>query len=185
MTATALAIFSGIFWTISYLLIVQRSIQERSVGMPLVALCINISWEFIFPFVFPTEKPQLYINYVWFFLNLVIVIAYLNFGKAEFSKQFPESFFYAAFFSTLDVSFLNMLFITYEFGTEQSAIYTAFQDNLIVSIVFICFYLMVMETICVYCDRQNDWYCMCFYFNLSICAIINTLNFSLSKYLFI
>ena len=46
MTATALAIFSGIFWTISYLLIVQRSIQERSVGMPLVALCINISWEY-------------------------------------------------------------------------------------------------------------------------------------------
>lgn len=63
MTATALAIFSGIFWTISYLLIVQRSIQERSVGMPLVALCINISWEFIFSFVFPSEKPQLYINY--------------------------------------------------------------------------------------------------------------------------
>ncbi|PSB26289.1 hypothetical protein C7B70_24065 [Chlorogloea sp. CCALA 695] len=118
-------------------------------------------------------------------MNLVIVIAYLNFGKAEFSKQFPESFFYAAFFSTLDVSFLNMLFITYEFGTEQGAIHTAFQDNLIVSIVFICFYLVVIETICVCCDRQNDWYCMCFYFNyLSVLSSIRLIFLYLSIFLF-
>lgn len=82
-TTTALAIFSGIFWTIAYLLLVQRSTQDRSVGMPLVALCMNISWEFIFLFVFPSEKPQFYINYVWCFLDLVIVIAYLKFGKSE------------------------------------------------------------------------------------------------------
>lgn len=136
-TTTALAILSGIFWTIAYLLIIQRSMQDRSVGMPLVALCMNISWEFIFSFLFPSNRPQLYINYVWFFLDLVIVIAYLRFGKSEFSKQYPENFFYAAFFSTLAVSFLNMLFITYEFGTEKGAIYTAFQDNLIMSILFI------------------------------------------------
>lgn len=115
----------------------QRSIQDRSVDWLLVALCMNISWEFIFSFVFPSDRPQLYINYVWFFLDLAIVTAYLKFGKSEFSKQYPENFFYAAFFSTLAVSFLNMLFITYEFGTEKGAIYTAFQDNLIMSILFI------------------------------------------------
>lgn len=105
--------------------------------MPLVALCLNISWEFIFSFVFPSYKPQLYINYVWFFLDLVIVIQYLKFNKLEFSKHFPKNFFHAAFFSTLVVSFLNMLLITYELGREQGAIYTAFQINLIMSMLFI------------------------------------------------
>lgn len=136
-TTTALAILSGIFWTIAYLLIIRRSIQDQSVGMPLVALCMNISWEFIFSFIFPSDKPQLYINYVWFFLDLVIVMQYLKLGKFEFSKHFPKSFFYAAFFSILAVSFLNMLFITYDFGAEKGAIYTAFQINLIMSILFI------------------------------------------------
>jgi hypothetical protein len=136
-TTTALAIFSGIFWTIAYLLIIRRSIQDQSVGMPLVALCMNISWEFIFSFIFPSDKPQLYINYVWFFLDIVIVIQYLKLGKFEFSKHFPKNFFHAAFFSTLAVSFLNMLCITYEFGRERSGIYTAFQINLIMSMLFI------------------------------------------------
>ena len=129
-TTTALAIFSGIFWTIAYLLIIRRSIQDQSVGMPLVALCMNISWEFIFSFIFPSDKPQLYINYVWFFLDLVIVIQYIKFGKFEFSKHFPKSFFHTVFFSTLAISFLNMLFIIPEVGIKKDAIYTTFQDNL-------------------------------------------------------
>ncbi|MGL4620499.1 transmembrane-type terpene cyclase [Chroococcidiopsis sp.] len=136
-TPTALAILSGIFWTITYLLIIRRSIQDKSVGMPLVALCMNISWEFIFSFVFPSRKPQLYINYVWFFLDLVIVIQYLKFNKFEFSKHFPQNFFHPTFFSVLAVSFFNMLFITYEFGRDRGAIYTAFQINLIMSMLFI------------------------------------------------
>lgn len=142
-TTTALAILSGVFWTIAYLLIIQRSIQDQRVGMPLVA-CMNISWEFIFSFMFPRDKPQLYINYAWFFLNLVVVIQYLKFGKFEFSKHFSENFFYAAFSSTLAVGFLNMLFISYEFGTGKNVIYTAFQINLIMSVLFICFYFVVM-----------------------------------------
>lgn len=63
-TITFLAILSGIFWTITYLLILQRSIQDRIIGMPMVALCMNIAWEFIFSFVYPSDKPQLYVNYV-------------------------------------------------------------------------------------------------------------------------
>ncbi|OWY63495.1 hypothetical protein B7486_52805 [cyanobacterium TDX16] len=136
-TPTALAILSGIFWTITYLLIIRRSIQDQSVGMPLVALCMNISWEFIFSFVFPSHKPQLYVNYVWSFLDLVIVIQYLKFNKFEFSKHFPPNFFHPNFFSTLAVSFFNMLFITYDFGRDRGAIYTAFQINLIMSMLFI------------------------------------------------
>jgi hypothetical protein len=134
---TALAILCGIFWTATYLLIIRRSIQDKSVGMPLVAVCLNISWEFIFSFIFPSRKPQLYINYVWFFLDVIILIQYLRFGKLNFRQHSSKVTFYATFFSVLAVSFLNTLFIVYDFGTSNSATYIAFHINLIMSMLFI------------------------------------------------
>nr|WP_322711290.1 hypothetical protein [Nostoc sp. ChiSLP03a]MDZ8212494.1 hypothetical protein [Nostoc sp. ChiSLP03a] len=136
-TPTTFAILSGIFWTVAYLLIVRRSIQDKSVGMPLVAVCLNISWEFIFSFMFKSRKPQLYINYVWFFLDSIILIQYLRFGKLNFRQHSSKTAFYTAFFSVLAVSFFNMLFIVYEFGRNNSATYIAFQINLIMSMLFL------------------------------------------------
>lgn len=137
MNPTALAILSGIFWTVTYLLIIRRSIQDKSVGMPLVAVCLNISWEFIFSFIFPSRRPQLYINYIWFFLDVIILVQYLRFGKLDFRQQSSRVAFHATFFSVLAVSFLNMLFIVYDFGTSNSATYIAFHINLIMSMLFI------------------------------------------------
>lgn len=132
-----LAILSGIFWTIAYLLIIRRSIQDQSVGMPMAAICMNIAWEFIFSFVYPSRKPQLYINYVWFFLDLIIVIQFLKLNKIEFGNHLPKNFFYPAFFSTLVVSFFNMLFFTHDFSIAKGATYTAFEINLLMSMLFI------------------------------------------------
>lgn len=87
------------------------------------------------------DKPQLYIKYVCFLLELVIVIQYLKFGKLEFRKYFHKKFFYTAFFSTFAVTFLNMLFITHQFVINKGAIYTAFLDNLLMSILFIYMFL--------------------------------------------
>ncbi len=49
---------SGIFWTITYILIIQRGLRDHTYGMPLVALCANISWEFIFSFILPPYLVQ-------------------------------------------------------------------------------------------------------------------------------
>nr|WP_222707310.1 hypothetical protein [Pontibacter qinzhouensis] len=43
-----LKISSGVFWTLAYLLLLRRGYIDKSYGMPMVALCANISWEFIF-----------------------------------------------------------------------------------------------------------------------------------------
>lgn len=132
-----LAIFSGIFWTITYLLIIRRSIRDQIVGLPMVALCMNAAWEFIFSFVLPSRKPQIYINYAWFFLDLVIIFQYFKLNKLEFSKYLPANFFYPAFCSILVVSFFNMLFLTYDFGFTKGIYYSAFEINLVMSVLFI------------------------------------------------
>jgi hypothetical protein len=47
----SLEIGSGIFWTLVYLLIIRLGFRDKTYGMPITALCANISWEFIFSFM--------------------------------------------------------------------------------------------------------------------------------------
>jgi hypothetical protein len=134
---TLFALISGIFWTITYLLILQLSRQDRIIGMPMVALCMNISWEFIFSFIYPSDRPQLYVNYIWFCFDIVIAIQYLKLNKSAFVKYLPRKLFYPAFCSVLAIGFFNMLFATTELGTKLGSHYTAFEINLIMSVLFI------------------------------------------------
>jgi hypothetical protein len=105
--------------------------------MPMVALCMNIAWEFIFSFVYPSDKPQLYVNYVWFCFDLVIVRQYLKLNQAAFAEYLPKKLFYPAFCSVLAIGFFNMLFATTELGTILGSHYTAFEINLIMSVFFV------------------------------------------------
>ncbi|MGN6347165.1 MAG: hypothetical protein ACTHJ7_11165 [Candidatus Nitrosocosmicus sp.] len=41
--------------------------------MPLIASGANISWEFIFSFIFPYGQLQSFTNYLWFGLDTIVV----------------------------------------------------------------------------------------------------------------
>ena len=127
---------SGIFWSITYLLILRRGFVDKSYGMPVVALCANLSWEFIFSFVHPHSKPQLYIDYAWFALDVGILMQYLMYGRKEFPEHLPVSLFYPAFLLTLLLSFLFILLMSREFN-DLNGVYAAFSQNLLMSVLFI------------------------------------------------
>jgi hypothetical protein len=74
---------SGAFWTLTYLLIIRRGFLDRTYGMPLVALCANISWEFIFSFLYPHGPVQRPVNIVWFSLDLIILFQMLRYGPSR------------------------------------------------------------------------------------------------------
>jgi hypothetical protein len=129
-------IASGVFWSITYLLIIKRGWQDKACGMPLAALCLNISWEFIFSFVHPDEGFQLVINIIWFALDLVIVAQYLRYEILRRPSGRSAFLFYAAFLSLLAASFLTVLLITREFE-NWGGYYTAFGQNMVMSILFV------------------------------------------------
>lgn len=132
---TALSILSGILWTITYVLIIRRGFLDGTYGMPLVALCANLSWEFIFAFVHPHGPVQRPINVVWFLLDAVILFQFLRYGPREFPRL-PQILFYSMFALSLVMSFCAILFMTYEFGDYDGA-YSAFGQNLLMSALFI------------------------------------------------
>lgn len=134
MDSLPLMLGSGIFWMLTYVLIIRRGFLDKSYGMPFVALCANLSWEFIFAFVHPHSGIQRPVNIIWFLLDVVILFQFLKYGRKEF--KMPVGAFYSLFIVTLVTSFCAILFITYEFSDWDGA-YAAFSQNLLMSILFV------------------------------------------------
>jgi hypothetical protein len=132
----ALQIGSGIFWTLVYLLIIRRGWLDKTFGMPVAALCANLSWEFIFGFLHPHNPPQVYVDRVWFAFDLVIVLQTIVYGRAAFGPGSIAKYFYPALSLTLALSFAAVLAITYEFQDFQGK-YAAFSQNLMMSVLFV------------------------------------------------
>lgn len=126
----------GLFWILTYIFIIIRGFQDKAYGMPMVAICANISWEFIFAFIYPQNELQQKITMIWFALDIVILMQYLIYGRKEFKKYLSAMFFYASFFMTLAISFLIILMITQELNDFEGK-YTAFSQNLMMSGLFI------------------------------------------------
>jgi hypothetical protein len=131
-----LAVASGAFWSVAYLLIIQRGFQDKACGMPMAALCLNISWEFLFSFVFLPSPVQRVINVAWFVLDLVIVAEFLVYERARRPATTSAVLFYGSFASILATAFLAVLLVTREFA-NWGGYYTAFGQNLLMSILFI------------------------------------------------
>lgn len=105
--------------------------------MPITALCANISWEFIFSFLYPHAPPQNYISMIWFAFDLIIVFQTLRFGKVAFEQAW---LFYPAFILGLVISFAAILAITIEFNDSDGK-YAAFGQNLMMSVLFVAMLL--------------------------------------------
>jgi hypothetical protein len=132
---TALYVGSGLFWTVAYLLIVRQGFVDRTYGMPLVALCANLSWEFIFSVVRPSDGPQLVVNCVWLGLDLLILYTVLRYGPREF-PWLPRYAFYGGVAATAVLSFLAVDLFSRTFDDGRAS-YAAFGQNLLMSALFL------------------------------------------------
>jgi hypothetical protein len=132
---TEIMMMGGLFWSATYILIIRRGFKDKTFGMPIAALCANISWEMIFTFVLPHDAPQIYVNYIWFSLDVVIVIQFLKYGKKEFSN-IPKWQIFAIFALGVSIAAPLILGISNELGDSVGA-YAAFGQNLMMSILFV------------------------------------------------
>src|SRR5574341_250952 len=132
-----LTLISGISWTIVYIDIINRGFKDKTYGMPLFALAFNIGWEFIFGFVvgegFSLQKV---VNIVWFLLDAVIVYTYFKYGRRKFPKT-VDRFFIPWSLMAFVIAFITLYFTHLEFEDFWGARYSAFVQNLMMSVLFI------------------------------------------------
>ena len=134
-----LSLISGICWTIVYIEMIRVGFKEKTYGMPVFALALNICWEGIYAYTELTANPgsvQGLINLAWLLLDAVIVVTYLKFGKNDFTKYADARFFIPWTLLVLIMAFAVQMAFVAEFG-KMSAGYSAFLQNLLMSVLFI------------------------------------------------
>ncbi|HXS36504.1 MAG TPA: hypothetical protein VN721_07370 [Flavipsychrobacter sp.] len=134
----ALTIISGLCWTLVYILIIYRSLKDKTYGMPFWALAFNICWEFMFSIVFSAnaDSVQLIVNRIWLAFDFFILIAYFAYGIREWPRYLSKWLFYPYSILVLIMSYLFIYFITIRLN-EFNGMSIAFMQNLMMSWLFI------------------------------------------------
>jgi len=134
------ALFSALGWTLTYILVIRRNHLEKTYGIPLVALAVNVAWELIFSVLIRpatlTEDAWLWIaiNLIWLLLDIVILVQTIKYGVRE---NWPSrAFFYNILLMALIFGALGILAITFQFQDWEGR-WASFADNLMMSILFI------------------------------------------------
>jgi hypothetical protein len=137
---TLLTLISGISWSLVYIELIRRGLKDKTYGMPLFALSFNLSWEFLFALVFRSSDAitlQTIVNFIWFCFDVVIAYTYFRFGREEFSQSADGKWFLPWALVAFVVSFAVIYVSALEFGAKWGPIYTAFAQNLMMSVLFI------------------------------------------------
>ncbi|PWL79939.1 MAG: hypothetical protein DBY20_01575 [Coriobacteriia bacterium] len=169
---------SGVFWTIVYILIIRRDFADKTFGMPLAALAINIAWEIRFSMVFYSPDimllPQV-INTVWAIFDVVIVFTVFKYGAPAFSQDYKakpgKASFYAMFATMLAFCFV-FIFVGTDFlvtipafdgSVWEAAKLIAYAQNLLMSALFIAMIWQRNST-----KGQSFWIAFCKWFGTFI-----------------
>jgi hypothetical protein len=135
-----LIVVSGLAWTIVYIDSIRIGLKVKTYAMPFWALSLNIAWELlhaIFGYREVGLTLQIAINVIWFLFDLGLLYTFFRYGRRYFPQQYHSRWFYAwGIFGLLTAFILQFTFI-HEFGLLMGAVYSAFLQNLLMSILFI------------------------------------------------
>ena len=136
-----LTLVSGICWCIVYEECIRLSVTHKTYAMPFWAIAMNITWEGIYAIsdLKVSIGIQPIVNLLWFLLDIVILYFYLKYGKKELGADKKAWAFYIWSILGIIAMFAVQISFIAEFGLEShlSAQYSAFIQNLIMSIAFI------------------------------------------------
>jgi hypothetical protein len=78
------AILAGagvLVWVLAYIFIFVKGFQDKSYGIPAVAITLNFTWEFIFLYIYPTNPPARFQDWLWLLFDLPNLYLLLRFGR--------------------------------------------------------------------------------------------------------
>jgi hypothetical protein len=85
-TGMIASVASVVVWTLVYVLMIRRGIKDRSYGMPVFALSLNIVWEGWMGFASEMAALQRGFCIVWFCFNLGVLYTVFRYGADDFTE---------------------------------------------------------------------------------------------------
>jgi hypothetical protein len=156
-----LTVISGLCWTIVYIDGIRVGFRDRSYAIPFYALALNFAWELLYTyhgFRINGVDAQNIFNAAWLTFDIGILYTYFRFGRRYFrafrvhppadaggtDKTDPRANAGGSdklFIGWSVLGLVTALAVQYavirEFGIAKGAAYSAFPQNLIMSILFI------------------------------------------------
>lgn len=140
-----LLLLSGLCWTIVYIDSIRVGFRDKSYAMPFWALSLNIAWEFLH-FAYGLKNagtsPQTIVNGIWAGFDIVLLVTYFKFGKSFFPMFLHAKWFIPYSIAVLAACFVIQFFFIDEFGVAYGATYSAFLQNLLMSVLFINMFVL-------------------------------------------
>ncbi len=129
-------------WTIAYVVFVREGLRARIYTLPLVAICLNITWEFMAVTLIDNPIPAWrWLERSWLAVDVVLLGLLLWYGRAVQRVADLREHFYPVVIATLALGFVGQYAFIGFFADFQGLI-AAFVINLIMSVAFvIMFYL--------------------------------------------
>lgn len=148
---TFLTLLSGIGWIIVYEECIRLGFKHQTYAMPLWALGLNFAWETIYSFsdIFLNAHGslddtmtlvQVIANVIWAFLDIIILYTYFKYGKKEVTHPFEQKYFAPWTVLVVACCFILQIAFILEFDFVMAAQYSAFLQNLMMSVLFIQMY---------------------------------------------
>ena len=134
-----LLLLSGLCWIIVYIQLIIVGLKHKTYGMPFVALALIFTWEALYSYIGLKSNLlniQTWIILIWLLLDMVIVYTYLRYGRKYFPKHTSKEYFMPWTILIFLMSFIIQYYFIVEFG-DLGKLYSAFLQNLIMSILFI------------------------------------------------
>lgn len=148
---TFLTLLSGIGWIIVYEECIRLGLKQKTYAMPFWALGLNFSWELLYTLsdiFLEAHGPltgmtlaQTIVNAAWVCLDLVILSTYFRYGKKEWPDGIDQKWFVPWSVLGIICCFALQLVFIKEFGFVMAAQYSAFLQNLLMSVLFIHMYV--------------------------------------------
>lgn len=142
-----LQVLCGVFWIIAYILIIHKSFKDKTYGIPLFALSLNLAWEFTFSFIYPPGDLLFakIIFLTWLLLDLIILYTFFKYGYKSrkyigiISKK--SLYIFTMFILVCSILFMilsvNDFSILFNNDITQTSGFIANIQNLIMSILFV------------------------------------------------
>ena len=146
-------------WVVIYVNVISDFRTKRYIEIPIMAVCANICWEFIWSFLFETNMGALYVwGYrLWFFLDCYILYGLFKYGAKqlvndEFKKHFP--WIVVALLAAWGFMLYHYIKI-YDYPISHMGAFSGYIINWMMSLLFITLYTRTADKTLF--SKTNNW----------------------------
>jgi hypothetical protein len=133
-------------WTIAYVLLIKQAHQQRVNTLPMLAICLNFTWEVMAVFVLPNpSKAWTVLEWSWVVIDLGLLALLWRDGRQSLRVSALRPYFHLLLPVVLVLCFVGQLTFVLTFGDLLGFI-DAFIINLVMSALFISMFF----------DRQDS-----------------------------